>query len=60
MAIIIGGESPRMERQVPQKAEKPVIENAAPAQPKVEEASEEPQESKPAVRKKTKNGKAKK
>lgn len=49
-----------MERQVPQKAEKPVIENVAPAQPKVEEASEEPQESRPAVRKKAKNGKAKK
>jgi len=49
-----------MERQVPQKAEKPLIENVVPAQPKVEEASEEPQESRPAVRKKAKNGKAKK
>lgn len=48
-----------MERQVPQKAEKPLKENVAPAQPKVEEASVEPEESKPAVRKKTKNGKKK-
>ena len=60
MAIIIGGESPRMERQVPEKAEKPVRENVVPAEPKVEKASEEPKDSKPAVRKKTRNGKAKK
>lgn len=60
MAIIIGGENPRAERQVPVKAEKPVKENVAPMEPKAEEASEEPQESKPAVRKKAKNAKAKK
>lgn len=59
MAIIIGGDSPRVERQVPQKAEKPVKENVVPTEPKGSEASEEPQESKSAVRKKSRNGKKK-
>lgn len=60
MAFIIGGVNPQVERTAPEKVERPEREKEVLSEPTAVEASEEPKESKPAVRKKGKNVKARK